>query len=86
MAYVEGLLTSISATLKNVGGILSLILIIMAGIVYGLSMMQPAESRGKWQTIAMGLFIGGAIMAAVTVASTTIQEESGKLLTLVLPW
>jgi len=84
MAYVEGLLTNISETLKNVGGILSLILIILAGIVYGLSMMQPSESRGKWQTIAVGLFVGGVIMAAVVVASAAIQEESGKLLTFFL--
>jgi len=81
MAYVEGLLTNISGTLKNVGGILSLILIVFSGIVYGMSMMQPAESRGKWQTVAVGLFIGGAIMAAVVMASGTIQEESSKLLT-----
>lgn len=81
MAYIEALLTNISATLKNVGGILSLILIILAGIVYGMSMMQPAESRGKWQTVAVGLLIGGAVMAAVTVASGAIQEESSKLLT-----
>ncbi|MFA6530442.1 MAG: hypothetical protein WCT31_01835 [Candidatus Micrarchaeia archaeon] len=85
MAYVEGFLTNVAGTLKNVGGVLSLILIIMAGIVYGMSMMQPAESRGKWQTVAIGLFIGGAIMAAVVMASAAIQEESGKLLTFVLP-
>jgi hypothetical protein len=83
MAYVEGLLTSISETLKSIGGILSLILIIMAGIVYGLSMMQPAETRGKWQNIAVGIFIGGVIMAAIVMASSLIQEESGKLLTFV---
>lgn len=81
MAYVEGLLTSVSETLKNIGGILSLILIILSGIVYGLSMMQPAETRGKWQNIAVGVFIGGVIMAAIVMASSLIQEESGKLLT-----
>jgi zinc transporter ZupT len=85
MAYIEGLLTNMSATLKSVGGILSLILIILAGIVYGLSMMQPSESRGKWQTVAVGLLIGGAIMAAVVMASGSIQEESSKLLTFILP-
>ncbi len=83
MAYVEGLLTTISETLKNIGGILSLILIIISGIVYGLSMMQPAETRGKWQNIAVGVFIGGVIMAAIVMASSLIQEESGKLLTFV---
>ena len=83
MAYAVDLLTSIATTLKSVGGILSLILIVLAGIVYGMSMMQPAESRGKWQTIAVGMFIGGMIMAAVTVAAPSIQEQSGKLLTFV---
>jgi hypothetical protein len=83
MAYAVDLLTSIASTLKSVGGVLSLILIVLAGITYGMSMMQPAENRGKWQTIAMGMFIGGVIMAAITVAAPAIQEQSGKLLTFV---
>ncbi|HIH22855.1 TPA: hypothetical protein HA238_03950 [Candidatus Micrarchaeota archaeon] len=81
MAYVESLLTGISTTLKSVGGILSLILIVLAGIVYGLSNTQPAEVRGKWQTVAVGLFVGGMIMAAVVMSAGAIQEESSKLLT-----
>lgn len=81
MAYIETLLTSIATVLKNLGGIISVILFILAGIVYGLSYMQPSESKGKWQTIAVGMFIGAIIVGAIVAASDMLTGVSQNLLT-----
>jgi hypothetical protein len=48
----------------------------MGGIVYGLAQTQPADMRGKWQTAAISMFIGGVIIAVVTGAANLIQSTS----------
>ena len=77
---IEILLSNIKDTLISVYPVLSVILIILAGITYGLAQMQPADHRGKWQTTAMGLFIGGVIIAAIGFAADSIFEKSKTLL------
>ncbi len=71
---IELLLSNIRDTLINIYPILSVILIILAGIVFGLSQAQPAEQRGKWQTTAMSLLIGGVIIAAIGFSADKIFE------------
>ena len=56
-------------------------LIILGGIVYGLAQTQPGESRGKWQTIALSMIVGGIIVGAIAGAATLIQQQSSGLLT-----
>ncbi len=72
---------NITATLKFIAPYISISLIIIGGIVYGLAQLQSAEVRGKWQTIAIGLVVGGVIVGALTAAATAIQGGSGTLLT-----
>ena len=81
MAGIETTLTNVATSLDIIAPILSLILIVLGGIVYGLSYTQPPESRGKWQTTAIGLFIGGVIMIAIAGAATMIRDTSQTLLT-----
>lgn len=80
MAYIETLVAGWLEVLKNVGPMISVILIILGGIIYGLSHTQPAEVRGKWQAAAVGMVVGGIIMGAIIGAASTIQEISSKLL------
>lgn len=81
MGTLEATLDGIRATLEAIAPTLSIILIIMAGIVYGLAQMQPPDTRGKWQTTAMGLLVGGIIIAAIAGAAALISESSQSLLT-----
>ncbi len=81
MAGLEATLDGIRGLLETIAPTLSIILIILAGIVYGLAQMQPPEARGKWQNTAIGLFIGGIIIAAISAAAAMISESSQTLLT-----
>jgi hypothetical protein len=81
MSFIETLLLDIQAALYTIGPILSVILIILGGIVYGLAQTQPAENRGKWQNAAVGMVIGGVVIAAIIGGATLIRETSSKLLT-----
>jgi len=56
-------------------------LITAGGIVYGLAQTQPSEVKGKWQTAAIGLVIGGLIVGAVWGSATAIRDNAAKLLT-----
>lgn len=81
MAFIETLLLDIQSFLYTVGPILSVILIILGGIMYGLAQTQPAENRGKWQSAAIGMIVGGIVIAAIIGGATLIRETSSKLLT-----
>jgi len=78
---LEVTVSNISAFLMGIAPTISIILIILGGIVYGLSFTQPADSRGKWQNMGLGLFIGGVIISAVALGATAIQTTAGGLLT-----
>lgn len=71
---IELLLTNIRDTLITIYPILSVILIIGSGIVYGLAQTQPAEQRGKWQTTALSILIGGIIIAAIGFSADKIFQ------------
>ncbi len=62
------------------GPSISIILIVLGAIAYGLAQTQPAENRGKWQSMAMGMIIGGIIVAALTGAAQLIADTSSTLL------
>ncbi len=82
--YTIGLtqtVANITATLRVIAPHISIGLIILGGIVYGVSQTQPAEARGKWQTTGIGLVVGGVIIGAITAAAGAIQAGSGTLLT-----
>ena len=81
MAYIETLLSSWLEVMKSVGVQLSLLLIIVGGVVYGLAQLQPGDTRGRWQSMAIGLFIGGVLIAAIIGAADVIQTISSNLLT-----
>lgn len=78
---LEVVASNIASLLSNVAPTISIILIILGGITYGLAQTQPPEMRGKWQTAAISMVIGGVIVAAITAAAGFIQETSAGLLT-----
>ncbi len=77
---LEILASSVAQFLLTIGPVISIILIVLGGITYGLSQTQPADMRGKWQTAAISMFIGGVIIAVITGAATLIQTTSAGLL------
>ncbi|OIO20784.1 hypothetical protein COV61_03575 [Candidatus Micrarchaeota archaeon CG11_big_fil_rev_8_21_14_0_20_47_5] len=81
MAYVETLLASIQSVLTNIGPMVSLILIVLGGIIYGVAQTQPSEVKGSWQTVAIGMLVGGIIVAAILGAAVLIRNTSMNLLT-----
>ncbi len=77
---LEILASSIEQFLLAIGPVISIILIVLGGIVYGLAQTQPADMRGKWQTAAISMFIGGVIIAVVTGTADLIQSTSAAAL------
>jgi hypothetical protein len=77
---LEVVASNIAAFLTSIAPVISLILIILGGITYGLAQTQPPEMRGKWQTAAISMVIGGLIVGAIAGAATFIQEQSSGLL------
>lgn len=81
MASVVTLVDGIKETVLKLAPSISIILIVAGAIVYGIAHTQPAENRGKWQTMAMGMIIGGIIVAAIYGAAETIFKASTTILT-----
>jgi len=71
---IETQLLEWQTALTSIGTTLSVILIIAGGIVYGISQGMPSETRGKWVTTAVGLIIGGIIMAAIVGGAIVIRD------------
>ena len=79
MALVDSL-TGIENTLLQIGPIVSVILIVLGGLAYGLAQTQPSDQRGKYITTAYALLAGGIVDAAITGAATLIAGNSANLL------
>jgi len=77
----EVVAAGIANFLMVIAPIISIILVVLGGITYGVAQTQPAEVRGKWQTAAIGMFVGGVIVAVVAGAASLIQSTSSGLLT-----
>ncbi len=73
-------LTSVQDTLLQVGPIVSVILIVLGGLSYGIAQTQPSDQRGKYITTAYALIAGGIVVAAITGAATLIAQNSANLL------
>ena len=77
---LEVVASDISAFLLGIAPVISIILFVLGGIVYGLSFTQPPDTRGKWQSTGISMMIGGVIVAAIAGAATILQETSAGLL------
>ena len=79
MGLVDSL-TGVEGTLLTIGPIISVILIVLGGLSYGLAQAQPSDQRGKYITTAYALLAGGIVVAAITGAATLIASSSANLL------
>jgi len=77
---LEIVASNIASLLSTLAPTIALILVLAGGITYGLAQTQPGETRGKWQTIAIGMIVGGVIVMAITGAAALITETSANLL------
>ncbi|MEM2908903.1 MAG: hypothetical protein QW590_00660 [Candidatus Bilamarchaeaceae archaeon] len=77
---LEVVASNIAAFLLTIAPVIGLILLVLGGILYGLSFTQPADSRGKWQSIGVSMMVGGVIVAAIAGASSLIMETASGLL------
>lgn len=73
-------LSGIQELLLQAGPLVSVILIVLGGIAYGMAMTQPSDQRGKYITTAYALIAGGVVVAAITGAATLIAGQSANLL------
>jgi predicted exporter len=72
--------SNIASLLSALAPTIALILVTGGGITYGLAQTQPGETRGKWQTVGLGMIVGGIIVMAITGAASFITEQSTNLL------
>jgi len=77
---LETTATNIATFLTNIAPVISLILLLLGGIVYGVAQTQPPDTRGKWQTTAISMMIGGVIVAAIAGAASLLVSTSSGLL------
>lgn len=80
MTGIIELLSNWQGTLQNAGPIISIILILIGGIIFGLAQVQPAESRGKWNTWALSCLVGGFIVGAIVASAQTLERIAAGLL------
>ena len=73
---LEAILSGIRATLEYIAPTISAILIILSGFAYGFSYLQPADKRGKYIHVAIGLFMGVIIIAAVSAGAEVIMNSA----------
>jgi hypothetical protein len=80
MSGIIDLLTNWQATLQIAGPIISVLLILLGGLMFGLAQVQPAESRGKWNTWALSFLVGGFVVGAIVASATTLEKIAEGLL------
>ncbi|MFH1306311.1 MAG: hypothetical protein ABIH83_01480 [Candidatus Micrarchaeota archaeon] len=74
------LIESIKLDLLDLGPNVAVILIVIGGLVYGIAQTQPAQTRGKYQSLGIGIVVGGIIIAAIVGAAELIAKSSANLL------
>jgi len=77
---LEVAVSNIANLLSTIAPMIAVIVFTLGGITYGLAQMQPGESRGKWQSVGLGMMAGGIIIGAITGAAYLITESAGGLL------
>lgn len=80
MAGIVDLLTNWQGTLQTAGPIVSVLLILLGGIMFGLAQVQPAESRGKWNMWALSFLVGGFIVGAIVASAVALEKIAEGLL------
>lgn len=78
--YLINVLRDWKTILSEVGVIIAAILVTLGAIVYGISQMQPAEVRGKWESTAISMVLGGIIIAVIIGAVGIIIEFAQNML------
>jgi hypothetical protein len=73
-------LTSIQATLMQVGPALSAMLFVLAGIFYAIGQMLPPEKKASFHTTAVNIIIGAIVVGVLSFASTSLAIASTHLL------
>jgi hypothetical protein len=73
-------LSSIQATLMQVGPALSAVLFVLAGIFYAIGQMLPPEKKASFHTAAVNIIIGAIVVGVLSVASTSLAIASTHLL------
>ncbi len=73
-------LSSIQATLMQVGPALSAVLFVLAGIFYAIGQMLPPEKKANFHTTAVNIIIGAIVVGVLSVASTSFAIASTHLL------
>jgi len=73
-------LSSIQATLMQVGPALSAVLFVLAGIFYAIDQMLPPEKKASFHTAAVNIIIGAIVVGVLSVASTSLAIASTHLL------
>jgi hypothetical protein len=58
---------------------------VLGAITYGLAQTQPAENRGKWQSMAMGMVVGGIIVADILIHPAGTQAATNGLASIATP-
>jgi len=77
---LETLATQIMNFMLVIAPIIAVILFVLGGVVYGLSFTQPADNRGKWQTVGASMVIGALIIGAIAGIASQIPTISGGFL------
>ena len=80
MGIVDSL-SGVEGVLLQIGPIVSVILIVLGGLAWGMAHTQPSDQRGKYITTAYALIAGGVVVAAITGAAKLIAASSANLLT-----
>jgi len=78
---LEVIASNFVSVLTTLAPIIALILVLLGGIMYGVAQTQPPDTRGKWQSAALSMLVGGAIVAAITMAAGSIVDVAGTALT-----
>lgn len=77
MATLVSVVSSVKDTLAGeLAPAVAVVLIVLGGLAYGLAQTQPAASRGKWQSAAAGLILGGLVVAAIAGAAQMIADQA----------
>ncbi len=80
MSNLINIVESWKTVLLALGPSVSVILIVLGGLLYGLSQTQPSQMRGKWQSTAAGLIVGGVIVAVITAGAQAIAQTASTVL------
>ena len=78
---VVDLACQVKNTVIALGPLVSIVLIVLAGITFAIARFGlPAETRGRYENLAVAMFIGGIICAVVVGGAGVIYDVFSQLL------